>query len=103
VRRRRSSGSQREPGIFSANAPMAGYPKVYNIETDPHEHLVVGGLLVGHLARRSTRTEHHAVRWRLRRRLLALSGHGETAVKSPLLEGKADIGQPLPHGSTWRR
>src|SRR5258705_369028 len=74
---------------------MAGYPKVYNIETDPHEHLVVGGLLVGHLARRSTRTEHHAVRWRLRRRLLALSGHGETAVKSPLLEGKADIGQPL--------
>jgi len=47
-------GSQREPGIFSANAPMAGYPKVYNIETDPHEHLVVGGLLVGHLARRSS-------------------------------------------------
>ena len=47
-------GSQREPGIFSANAPMAGYPKVYNIEMDPHEHLVVGGLLVGHLARRSS-------------------------------------------------
>lgn len=38
------SGPQREPGIFSANAPMAGYPKVYNIEMDPHEDLVVGGL-----------------------------------------------------------
>src|SRR5262249_60980678 len=38
------NGPQREPGIFSANAPMAGYPKVYNIEMDPHEDLVVGGL-----------------------------------------------------------
>ena len=37
-------GPQREPGIFSASAPMAGYPKVYNIEMDPHEDLVVGGL-----------------------------------------------------------
>jgi arylsulfatase A-like enzyme len=37
-------GPQREPGIFSANAPMAGYPKVYNIEMDPHEDLVDGGL-----------------------------------------------------------
>lgn len=37
-------GPQREPGIFSANAPMAGYPKVYNIEMDPHEDLVNGGL-----------------------------------------------------------
>jgi hypothetical protein len=27
--------------------------------------------------------------------ILALSGHSMTAVKSPLLEGKADIGQPL--------
>ena len=23
---------------------MAGYPKVYNIEMDPHEDLIVGGL-----------------------------------------------------------
>ncbi len=38
------SGPQREPGIFSASAPMAGYPKVYNIQMDPHEDLVVGGL-----------------------------------------------------------
>jgi arylsulfatase A-like enzyme len=37
-------GPQREPGIFSANAPMAGYPKVYNIEMDPHEDLVNGGM-----------------------------------------------------------
>jgi len=37
-------GPQREPGIFSANAPMAGYPKAYNIEMDPHEDLIVGGL-----------------------------------------------------------
>ena len=29
-------GPQREPGIFSANAPMAGYPRVFNIEMDPH-------------------------------------------------------------------
>jgi len=38
------SGPQRQPGIFSASAPAAGYPKVYNIEMDPHEDLVVGGL-----------------------------------------------------------
>jgi arylsulfatase A-like enzyme len=37
-------GPQREPGPFSARAPMAGYPKVYNIEMDPHEDLIVGGL-----------------------------------------------------------
>jgi arylsulfatase A-like enzyme len=37
-------GPQREPGVFSANAPMAGYPKVYNIEMDPHEDLIVGGM-----------------------------------------------------------
>ncbi len=37
-------GPQRQPGIFSANAPMAGYPKVYNVEMDPHEDLQVGGL-----------------------------------------------------------
>jgi arylsulfatase len=38
------SGPQRQPGIFSASAPMNGYPKVYNIEMDPHEDLIVAGL-----------------------------------------------------------
>jgi arylsulfatase A-like enzyme len=38
------TGPQREPGMFSANAPMAGYPKVFNIEMDPHEDLDVTGL-----------------------------------------------------------
>jgi arylsulfatase A-like enzyme len=38
------TGPQRQPGIFSSNAPMAGYPKVYNIQMDPHEDLVVGGM-----------------------------------------------------------
>jgi len=37
-------GPQRQPGIFSSDAPMAGYPKIYNIEMDPHEDLIVGGL-----------------------------------------------------------
>ena len=37
-------GPQREPGPFSAMAPMAGYPKAYNIEMDPHEDLVVVGM-----------------------------------------------------------
>ena len=37
-------GPQREPGLFSASAPLAGYPLVYNVEMDPHEDLVVGGL-----------------------------------------------------------
>jgi hypothetical protein len=37
-------GPQRQPGIFSTSAAMAGYPKVYNIEMDPHEDLVVGGV-----------------------------------------------------------
>ena len=30
--------------MFSASAPMAGYPKVYNIEMDPHEDLNVGAM-----------------------------------------------------------
>src|SRR5690349_11542074 len=34
-------GPQRQPGIFSASAPMAGYPRVFNIEMDPHQDLVV--------------------------------------------------------------
>jgi arylsulfatase A-like enzyme len=37
-------GPQRQPGIFSASAPMAGYPKLFNIEMDPHEDLNVGGM-----------------------------------------------------------
>lgn len=37
-------GPQRQPGLFSANAPMAGYPKVFNIEMDPHEDLNVAGV-----------------------------------------------------------
>ena len=37
-------GPQRQPGIFCASAPMAGYPKAFNIEMDPHEDLNVGGM-----------------------------------------------------------
>ncbi len=33
-------GPQRQPGMFSSSAPMAGYPKTYNIEMDPHEDLI---------------------------------------------------------------
>ena len=36
-------GPQRQPGPESASAPMAGYPKVFNIEMDPHEDLNVLG------------------------------------------------------------
>jgi arylsulfatase A-like enzyme len=37
-------GPQRLGGIFSAYAAMAGYPKIYNVEMDPHEDLDVAGL-----------------------------------------------------------
>jgi len=37
-------GMQRLAGSFSANGMMGGYPKVYNIEMDPHEELNVAGL-----------------------------------------------------------
>ena len=37
-------GPQRQPGMFSSSAPLAGYPKIYNIEMDPHEDLQVGAL-----------------------------------------------------------
>ena len=37
-------GPQRQPGTGSASAPMAGYPKLFNIEMDPHEDLNVFGL-----------------------------------------------------------
>jgi hypothetical protein len=36
---------QRLTGTISANSPMGGYPKAYNIEMDPHEDLNVAGLL----------------------------------------------------------
>jgi arylsulfatase len=49
------NGPQREPGIFSASASLAGYPKVYNIEMDPHEDLVVGGYSAGYPDPRSKR------------------------------------------------
>ena len=38
------TGPQRQPGIFSTSAPLAGYPIGYNIEMDPHEDLIVAGL-----------------------------------------------------------
>lgn len=37
-------GPQRQPGMFSTNAPVAGYPIMYNIEMDPHEDLIVGAM-----------------------------------------------------------
>ncbi|MBC6982149.1 arylsulfatase [Caulobacter sp. 17J80-11] len=37
-------GPQRAPGLGSASAPMAGYPKVFNIEMDPHEDRNVGAV-----------------------------------------------------------
>jgi len=30
-------GPERMPGMLSASGQMAGYPKVYNVEMDPHE------------------------------------------------------------------
>jgi len=38
------TGPQRQPGIFSSSAPMAGYPKLYNVQMDPHEDLQLGAL-----------------------------------------------------------
>ena len=38
------TGTQRLGGLFSASVPLAGYPRVFNIEMDPHEDLNVGGL-----------------------------------------------------------
>jgi arylsulfatase A-like enzyme len=35
-------GSQRQPGLLSASAPLAGYPLIFNIEMDPHEDINVG-------------------------------------------------------------
>ncbi|BCP52440.1 sulfatase [Kaistia sp. 32K] len=37
-------GPQRQPGVFSTSAPLAGYPIIYNIEMDPHEDLIVAGM-----------------------------------------------------------
>jgi hypothetical protein len=38
------SGTQRLGGTSESMAPMAGYPRVYNIEMDNHEDLDVAGL-----------------------------------------------------------
>lgn len=38
------TGTQRLGGTASANSSMAGYPRVYNVELDPHEDLNVAGL-----------------------------------------------------------
>ena len=38
------TGTQRLGGTSAGNIPMAGYPRVYNIEMDPREELDVGGL-----------------------------------------------------------
>jgi hypothetical protein len=37
------SGPQMLAGIYASSAPMY-YPKIYNIEMDPHEDLNVGGI-----------------------------------------------------------
>jgi hypothetical protein len=37
-------GTQRLPRMESADAANVGYPKVYNVEMDPHEDLNVAGL-----------------------------------------------------------
>jgi hypothetical protein len=37
-------GPQRLTGTQSGNSSLAGYPKLYNVEMDPHEDLNVGGL-----------------------------------------------------------
>jgi hypothetical protein len=39
-------GQQRMAGFTrSTNSPTAGYPKLFNVEMDPHEDLNVGGLI----------------------------------------------------------
>jgi hypothetical protein len=56
------NGPQRQPGIFSTNAPMAGYPKLFNIEMDPHEDLEMGDSLHGREpqhSRPSSSTKRH--------------------------------------------
>jgi arylsulfatase A-like enzyme len=57
-------GPQRLPGLESSNASMAGYPKVYNIEMDPHEDLNVAGLFgwVGDPALEAVRRYEASVR-----------------------------------------
>jgi hypothetical protein len=40
----RQEDPEDESGLFSSSAPMAGYPKLYNIQMDPHEDLQVGAL-----------------------------------------------------------
>ena len=70
-------GTQRLPRMELADAANAGYPKVYNVEMDPHEDLNVAGLFAWVMdpalegrarvrtfaqgASRSARTQHHAL------------------------------------------
>jgi hypothetical protein len=37
-------GPQRLPGLQSSSGSMAGYPKIYNVEMDPHEDLNAAAL-----------------------------------------------------------
>lgn len=37
-------GPQRQPGWLSTSAPLIGYPKLFNIEMDPHEDLDIAAL-----------------------------------------------------------
>lgn len=37
-------GPQRLGGVGSASAPMAGYPRVFDIEADPHEDLNISSM-----------------------------------------------------------
>jgi len=57
-------GPQRLPGIESSSGSMAGYPKVYNIEMDPHGALNVAGLFgwVGDPALGAVRQYEESVR-----------------------------------------
>ena len=46
-------GPQRQPGIFSAFAPLSDYPIFYNVEMDPHEDLVTRRISAGYRDPRS--------------------------------------------------
>jgi len=73
-------GPQREPGIFSSNAPMAGYPRVYNIQMDPHEDLWSGECLAGCPVRRSSQSRNTWSRSRSIRTRRRRTSRNSTAV-----------------------
>jgi hypothetical protein len=75
-------GLQREPGVFSASIPMAAYQKMYDIEMDPHENLIVAGMFGGFRDLRSSRWLPSTLRqscWCVADQ----STHGMTPVSSP--------------------